>query len=122
MKMTYNLNLVKQSLDKQILADKDYINKKLKQNYYAIGIDLWTPQRKNQPVNKKVDIRLLVTFQKRVEIIISRLSSLRIQQFKNYSLLRFKTHLEAILLIYCFMFEKAQTIISDTLKCSIGCF
>lgn len=115
-------DLVKQAPNKQMLADKGYISEKLKQDCNAIGVDLWTPQRKNQQTNGKVDTRLLAKFRKKVETVISSLSSFGMQQFKNRSLAGFESRLEAILLTYSFMLEKAQTRIPDTLRYSLGRF
>ncbi|MGF1919552.1 hypothetical protein ACQUFA_14555, partial [Enterococcus faecalis] len=58
---------------------------------------------------------LLSKFRKKVETVISSLSSLGIQQFKNRSSLSgFEARLEAFLLTYSFMLEKAQTMFPGT--------
>lgn len=111
-------NLVEQVPNKQTLA----VSEKLKQSCNAIGVDLWTPPKKNQKSNEKVDNSLLGKFRKKVETVISSLSSLGIQKFKSRSLAGFDARLEAILLTYSFMLEKAQTIISGTLRYSLGRF
>ncbi|MGF1919590.1 IS982 family transposase, partial [Enterococcus faecalis] len=59
---------------------------------------------------------------KKVETVISSLSSLGIQQFKSRSLSGFEARLEAILLTYSFMLEKSQTMIPGTLRYSLGRF
>jgi len=115
-------DLVEQAPNKQTLADKGYVSEKLKQSCNAIGVDLWTPPKKNQKSDEKVDNSLLSKFRKKVETVISSLSSLGIQQFKSRSLAGFEAYLEAILLTYSFMLEKAQTIISGTLRYSLGRF
>jgi len=115
-------DLVKQAPNQQVLADKGYISEKLKQDCYAIGVNLWTPQRKNQKSNKKVDIRLLSKFRKKIETVISSLSLLGAQNFQNRSLSGFEARLEAILLTYSFMLEKAQKINPATLRYSLGRF
>ncbi|MGH1943709.1 hypothetical protein ABE854_11785 [Enterococcus faecium] len=102
--------------------DKGYVSEKVKQDYHAIGVDLWTPPKKNQKPSEKVDNSLLSKFRKKVETVISSLSLLGIQQFKSRSLSGFEAHLEAILLTYSFMLEKAQTIIPGTFRYSIGRF
>nr|WP_279263224.1 IS982 family transposase [Enterococcus durans] len=104
-------DLVEQAPNKQILADKGYISENLKQACNVIGVDLWTPPKKNQKSNEKVDSSLLCKFRKKVKTVISNLSSFGIQQFKSRSLAGFEARLEAILLTYSFMLEKAQTII-----------
>lgn len=120
MNMAYDL--VEQAPNKKTLADKGYVSEKLKLACNAIGVDLWTPPKKNQKSNEKVDNSLLSKFRKKVETVISSLSSLGIQQFKSRSLAGFEARLEAILLTYSFMLEKAQTMISGTLRYSLGRF
>ncbi len=102
--------------------DKGYVSEKVKQDCHAIGVNLWTPPKKNQKPSEKVDNSLLSKFRKKVETVISSLSLLGIQQFKSRSLSGFEAHLEAILLTYSFMLEKAQTIIPGTFRYSIGRF
>lgn len=87
-----------------------------------MGVNLWTPPKKNQESNEKVDNSLLGKFRKKVETVISSLSYLGIQQFKNRYLSGFEARLEAILLTYSFMLEKSQTLIPDTLRYSLGRF
>ena len=115
-------DLVEQAPNKQILADKGYVSEKLKQECHAIGVDLWTPPRKNQQLDEKVDNRVLSKFRKKVETVISSLSSLGIQSFRSRSLAGFEARLEAILLTYSFMLEKAQIGTPGTLKYSQGRF
>lgn len=115
-------DLVEQAPNKQTLADKGYVSEKVKQDCYAIGVDLWTPPKKNQKPSEKVDNSLLSKFRKKVETVISSLSLLGIQQFKSRSLSGFESRLEAILLTYSFMLEKAQTMIPGTLRYSLGRF
>lgn len=115
-------DLVEQAPNKQTLADKGYVSEKVKQECNAIGVDLWTPPKKNQKPSEKVDNSLLSKFRKKVETVISSLSSLGIQQFNSRSLSGFEARLEAILLTYSFMLEKAQTMIPGTLRYSLGRF
>ena len=115
-------DLVEQAPNKQTLADKGYVSEKVKQDCHAIGVDLWTPPKKNQKPSEKVDNSLLSKFRKKVETVISSLSLLGIQQFKSRSLSGFEARLEAILLTYSFMLEKAQKIIPGTFRYSLGRF
>ncbi len=115
-------DLVEQAPNKQTLADKGYVSEKLKQECHAIGVDFWTPPRKNQKVDERIDNRLLSKFRKSVETVISSLSSLGTQSFRSRSLAGFETRLEAILLTYSFMLERAQSIVSGTLRYSLGYF
>lgn len=100
-------DLVKQAPNKQILADKGYVSDKLKQKCHAIGVELWTPPKKNQKVSENIDTSLLSKFHKKVETVISSLSLLDAQNFKNLSLSGFEERFEVILLTYSFMLEKA---------------
>lgn len=115
-------DLVKQAPNKQILADKGYVSDKLKQKCHAIGVELWTPPKKNQKVSENIDTSLLSKFRKKVETVISSLSLLGAQNFKNRSLSGFEARFEVILLTYSFMLEKAQTKIPGTLRYSLGRF
>ena len=115
-------DLVEQAPNKQTLADKGYVSNKLKQDCHAIGVDLWTPPKKNQKSSETIDNSLLSKFRKKVETVISSLSLLGAQSFKNRSLSGFEARLEAILLTYTFMLEKAQTMIPETLRYSLGRF
>jgi len=103
-------DLIEQAPNKQILADKGYVSEKLKQDCLAIGVDIWTPTRKNQQMDK------------RIETVISSLSSLGIQKFRSRSLFGFEARLEAILLTYSFMLEKALIDDPGTLRYSCGRF
>lgn len=115
-------DLVEQAPNKQTLADKGYVSDKLKQDCHAIGVELWTPPKKNQKSSEIIDNSLLSKFRKKVETVISGLSLLGAQSFKNRSLAGFEVRLEAILLTYSFMLEKAQTMIPGTLRYSLGRF
>lgn len=115
-------DLVEQAPNKQTLADKGYISEKLKQECRAIGVNLWTPPKKNQKSSETIDNSLLSKFRKKVETVISSLSLLGVQNFKNRSLAGFESRFEAILLTYSFMLEKAQILIPDTLRYSLGRF
>lgn len=115
-------DLIEQAPNKQILADKGYVSDKLKQECHAIGVDLWTPPKKNQKVSKNIDTSLLSKFRKKVETVISSLTLLGTQNFKNRSITGFEARFEAILLTYSFMLEKAQTKIPGTLRYSLGRF
>lgn len=115
-------DLVEQAPNKQILADKGCVSTKLKQACHAIGVDLWTPSKKNQKANDTIDNSLLRKFRKKVETVISSLSLIGVQNFKNRSLAGFEARLEAILLTYSFMLKKAQVSVSGTLRYSLGRF
>lgn len=78
--------------------------------------------KKNQKSSEIIDNSLLSKFRKKVETVISSLSLLGAQSFKNRSLAGFEVRLEAILLTYSFMLEKAQTMIPGTLRYSLGRF
>lgn len=81
-----------------------------------------TPPRKNQQIDEKIDNRLLSKFGKKVETVISSISSLGAQSFINRSLAGFEAHLETILLTYSFMLEKTQIESPGTLRYSHGRF
>jgi len=115
-------DLIEQAPNKQILADKGYVSEKLKQDCLAIGVDIWTPTRKNQQMDKRIDNHLLKKFRKRIETVISSLSSLGIQKFRSRSLFGFEARLEAILLTYSFMLEKALIDNPGTSRYSCGRF
>lgn len=115
-------DLVEQAPNKQTLADKGYVSNNLKQACHAIGVDLWTPPKKNQKSSETIDNSLLSKFRKKVETVISGLSLLGSQNFKNRSLSGFESRFEAILLTYSFMLKKAQTVIPGTLRYSLGRF
>ena len=51
-----------------------------------------------------------------IETVTSSLENLGIQNFKSRSLLGFKSRLESILLVCCFMLSKAKERYGETLK------
>lgn len=85
--MSYDL--VEQAPNKQTLADKGYVSDKLKQECHAIGVELWTPPKKNQKSSEIIDNSLLSNFRKKIGTVISSLSLLGVQIFKNRSLAGF---------------------------------
>lgn len=58
-------DLVEQAPNKQRLADKGYVCDKLKQECHAIGVELWTPPKKNQKSSEIIDNSLLNNFCKK---------------------------------------------------------
>lgn len=114
--------LVQTSPFPQIIGDKGYLSKDLKNELAEDGITLMIPMRKNMVGADKVDNRLLGKLRKAIETVFSNLESLGIQAFNSRSYQAFKFRLESLLLVYALMLEKAKQRFGNTLRYSLGRF
>lgn len=105
-----------------LLGDKGHLSQGLKEELSLKGMILSTPLRKNMKGADKQDDRLLGKRRKKVETVFSSLENLGIQAFKIRSIQAFEFRLEALLLVYAFMLEKAQKRYGDTLRYLLGRF
>ena len=106
----------------QIIGDKGYLCKDLKNELAEDGITLTTPMRKNMIGADKVDNRLLGKRRKAIETVFSNLESLGIQAFNIRSYQAFEFRLESLLLVYALMLKKAKQRFGNTLRYSLGRF
>jgi len=114
--------VVEQAPTPQVLADKGYVSKKLKDKLAESNINFWTPRKKNSKQPKVAEDKLLGKLRKQIETVFSSLIKLSGNGFRSRSLLGFEAKLEIILLTYTLLLAEAQKIIPGTLKYSLGYF
>jgi len=99
----HDINMVPTLIDQyscpHILADAGYLSKKLKINLSRIGIDFWTPKRKNMH-SDGTNSRLLTRNRRQIETVFSRWgNTFDLERNRARSLDGFKTRIEQCLLV-----------------------
>lgn len=82
-----------------VLADAGYLSKKLKASLARIGVDFWTPKRKNM-LNNGTNSRLLTRDRRQIETVFSRWgNTFDLERNIARSLEGFQTRIEQCLLV-----------------------
>ena len=82
-----------------VLADAGYLSKKLKLRLACMGVDFWTPKRKNM-LKDGTNSRLLTRDRRRIETVFSRWGdTFDLERNRARSLDGFQTRIEQCLLV-----------------------